>query len=126
MTDQTLVNAIETRASLQEALEETLAYCNVRSGDNIGLKGFKFMEEVGEFGESVAYALGYLPHKKVKEAPEGEAADVINVLLHILQLVYPRKTSTEISQLLTEQLVKKLEKWKRVETVITNLNGIDV
>ena len=78
------------------------------------VRATKLMEEIGEFAETVLVAHGYLTHKKPKERPEGEAADVIICVLDTLAGVYPQLSPERIIEVLTEQLIKKRAKWTDV------------
>ena len=75
------------------------------------VRNAKIMEEVGEFSEALLFKLGHLPHKKMKEPIEGEAADVILCILDTLASVYPEMTHDELSEMLEKQLIKKSQKW---------------
>lgn len=78
------------------------------------VRSAKLMEEVGEFAETVLVSHGYLAHKRVKERPEGEAADVVICVLDTLAGVYPQLSPERIIELLTEQIIKKRAKWTDV------------
>ncbi len=77
----------------------------------------KLSEEVGELSEIMLHELGELHHKTDKEwkdTPIEESADIINVLLGMLAVHYPDKTSAEISQELLDAMVKKGTKYARL------------
>lgn len=78
------------------------------------VRSAKLMEEVGEFAETVLVAHGYLTHKKPKEPPEGEAADVIICVLDTLAGVYPELSPEWLIDSLMVQLIKKRAKWTDV------------
>jgi NTP pyrophosphatase (non-canonical NTP hydrolase) len=71
----------------------------------------KIQEELGEFSEAFLHKLGYLPHKKMKEPIEGEAADVIICIIDTLQTVYPDLSIDEVIIMLDTALVRKSQKW---------------
>jgi NTP pyrophosphatase (non-canonical NTP hydrolase) len=81
---------------------------------DLGAAGWKLMEEVGEFAETVNHSQGFLPHKIMKETPFGEAADVIQNILGILFRVYPEMTPAQIMDELQWQLGHKTDKWEEV------------
>ena len=74
----------------------------------------KIMEELGEFSEALLHKLGFLPHKKMKEPIEGEAADIIICVIDALAGAYPDKSETELVDMLELQLTLKSEKWIKV------------
>jgi len=74
----------------------------------------KLGEEVGEFDETVLKHTGYLRHKEVKEDPMHEAADIINVLIGCLTVLYPEKTPFELTEELYEAICEKGEKYERI------------
>lgn len=71
----------------------------------------KIMEEVGEFSEALLHKFGFLPHKKLKEPIEGEAADVIMCVIDTLASAYPELSSGELAEMLSAQIDKKSRKW---------------
>jgi len=76
----------------------------------------KLSEEVGELSEIMLHELGHLHHKdkEWKDTPAEEAADIMNVLLGLLAVHYPEKTSDEISHELLTAMIKKGNKYGRV------------
>lgn len=74
----------------------------------------KVMEEVGEFAEAIAYNQGFLPHKKLKEPVEGEAADVIITVIDTLVAAYPKLSEYQLCEMLLQQLDLKSDKWKNI------------
>lgn len=74
----------------------------------------KLMEEVGELAEVINHFNGYLPHKTMKETAFGEAADVIQCTLTILQKMYPHMTNAQIIEEVERQLTLKTDKWESV------------
>jgi NTP pyrophosphatase (non-canonical NTP hydrolase) len=74
----------------------------------------KVMEEVGEFSEALLHKLGFLPHKKLKEPIEGEAADVIMTIIDTLAGAYPELSAGELTEMLSAQIDKKSKKWVTV------------
>lgn len=76
--------------------------------------GVKLSEEVGEFSEALLKATGHLAHKEVKESPVQEAADVINVLIGCLSLLYPDKSPRELTEELYNAMCDKGEKYERI------------
>lgn len=76
--------------------------------------GVKLSEEVGEFSEALLKATGHLAHKELKESPISEAADVINVLIGCLSLLYPDKTPYDLTEELYEAICTKGEKYERI------------
>lgn len=98
----------------------TLAADDVKGPESMGLK---LMEEVGEYAETINFALGYLPHKQMKESPFGEAADVIQNVLAILRKLYPELSDDRILEILEEQLILKTDKWQSIMVKkLTQLN----
>jgi NTP pyrophosphatase (non-canonical NTP hydrolase) len=78
-----------------------------------GAMGLKLMEEVGEFAEAINFALGNLPHKKVKESPFGEAADVVQCVIALLVKTYPQMDNERIIEELYKQMVVKNDKYEK-------------
>jgi NTP pyrophosphatase (non-canonical NTP hydrolase) len=78
-----------------------------------GGMGLKLMEEVGEFAEAINFAIGNLPHKKLKESPFGEAADVIQCTVVLLTKAYPQMTTERIIEELAKQLAIKDDKYEK-------------
>jgi len=76
----------------------------------------KISEEYGEFSETVLKHCGYLEHKEVNESPIHEAADIINVLISTLVLLYPEKFVTDIIDELTQAFKEKGEKYHKILT----------
>lgn len=76
----------------------------------------KLSEEVGELSEIMLYQLGHLHHKdkEWKDTPVEEAADIMNVLLGLLAVHYPDKTSGELSEELLTAMIKKGNKYGRI------------
>lgn len=74
----------------------------------------KLQEEGGELAEAVLYNEGFLPHKTMKEPLVGEVADVMLVALDVLCASYPHLTNEELIKLLSEQLMLKSAKWKKI------------
>lgn len=74
----------------------------------------KLMEEVGELAEVINHFNGYLPHKTMKETAFGEAADVIQCTVTILQKMYPQWSNDQILAELSTQLSGKTDKWESV------------
>jgi len=76
----------------------------------------KLGEEVGELNEVILHDCGYLQYKKKewKDTPVGEAADIINTLLGMLQAHYPDKTPEEISEELFKESIRKGTKYGRI------------
>ena len=76
----------------------------------------KLSEEVGELSEIMLHELGHLHHKdkEWKDTPVEEAADIMNVLLGLLAVHYPDKTSDELSRELLVAMIKKGKKYGRV------------
>lgn len=74
----------------------------------------KLQEEGGELAEAVLYNEGFLPHKTMKEPLVGEVADVMLVALDVLCASYPDKSNDELMAMLSEQLVLKSAKWKKI------------
>lgn len=80
----------------------------------------KVMEEVGEFSEALLHKFGFLPHKKLKEPIEGEAADVILTILDTLAGAYPELSAGELTEMLSAQIDKKSKKW----ATVMNMRGV--
>ena len=76
--------------------------------------GLKLMEEVGEYAETINFAMGYLPHKQMKESPFGEAADVIQNAVAILGKLHPELSHERILEILEDQLILKTDKWESI------------
>jgi hypothetical protein len=77
----------------------------------------KLSEEVGELSEIMLYELGHLHHKKDKDwkdTPVEEAADIMNVLLGLMSVHYPKKTPEELSWELLDAMIKKGMKYGRI------------
>jgi len=76
----------------------------------------KLSEEAGELSEIMLHELGHLHHKdkEWKDTPTEEAADIINVLLALLAVHYPEKTSEEISDELLTAMQKKGKKYATI------------
>lgn len=89
----------------------TLASDDVKGPESMGLK---LMEEVGEYAETINFAMGYLPHKQLKESPFGEAADVIQNTVAILRKLYPELSDGRILEILEEELIRKTDKWESI------------
>lgn len=76
--------------------------------------GVKLSEEVGEFSETLLKATGHLAHKEVKESPISEAADVINVVIGALAVLYPDMSAFELTEALYDKICEKGEKYERI------------
>jgi NTP pyrophosphatase (non-canonical NTP hydrolase) len=74
----------------------------------------KLSEEVGEFSETVLKECGYLGHKDLKEDPIHEAADIINVLIGVLSMLYPERNPRYLTNELLEAITKKGKKYERI------------
>lgn len=76
--------------------------------------GVKLSEEVGEFSEALLKATGHLDQKEAKESPISEAADVINVLIGALAVLYPDMTPYELTEELYDKICEKGNKYERI------------
>lgn len=74
----------------------------------------KLVEEIGELSEAIMHKQGFLPHKTMKEPPEGEVADVIICAMDVLGALYPEFDRNQLGQMIAQQLDKKCDKWKAV------------
>ena len=75
----------------------------------------KLFEEGGELSEVVLKMTGHLRHKdKEFEPVMEEAADVINVTLGILAVVFPEKSPEELGEELLTALNKKANKYLNI------------
>lgn len=86
--------------------------------------GLLLGEEFGEFAETILFHCGHLPHKILKEAPIGEAADVVQSVICILGVLYPEKSAQEIFVDLVQHLAKKTDKWESV--MVPRDTGVDI
>lgn len=73
----------------------------------------KLGEEFGELCEAVLVHTGKLPHKKVKEPPEGEIVDVSMIGIDILFRLYPDATPEKLYEVYLEWMNTKLDKWEK-------------
>lgn len=76
--------------------------------------GVKLSEEVGEFSEALLKQQGFLAHKELKERPIDEAADIFNVLIGCLAVMYPERTPYELTEELYDAICTKGEKYERI------------
>ena len=76
--------------------------------------GVKLSEEVGEFSEALLKQQGFLAHKELKEDPIHEAADIMNVLIGALAVMYPEKTPYQLTEELYDAMCSKGEKYERI------------
>lgn len=71
----------------------------------------KLGEEFGEFCEQVLHVYGFNSHKNLDDELLDEAADVIQLVLIVLQKSYPEKTPTELFTELETSVAKKFDKY---------------
>lgn len=102
---------------LSKALKQAKSGKNAHR--NVNIRMLKIVEEVGELAEAIAHKQGFLPHKTMKEPPEGEVADVIITALDTLVALYPDLSLNKVRTMLAEQLVKKSTKWQTVLDQVT-------
>ena len=76
--------------------------------------GLKLAEEVGEVAEALMVDNGFSRHKVLEEDVLHEVADVINVCIGLVTQHYPDLEPHEISLALTDALIKKGKKYKKV------------
>ena len=99
---------------LWEEFEWLFELTQKRENAPVTCLGMKLQEELGEFSEAVLKEIGFLEHKEVKESPMREAADVINVLIGVLAVLYPDKTPHELTEELYVAMCDKGEKYERI------------
>ncbi len=107
---------------MKQALEKALSLS--RGNTNtlpVLARNAKLMEETGEFSQALLHKLGYLPHKEMNEPLMGEAADVILCLLDTLSSAYSELNPEQVLDSLTQQLLKKSQKWEKVMQIRANI-----
>lgn len=101
-------------SEIQKSIEESIEMSReLETADGWAL-GLKLQEEVGEFSECLLKKYGYLRHKQLKESIFGEAADIMNVILSVLQAIHPTASTEDILEELTKHMYLKNAKYKKV------------
>lgn len=76
----------------------------------------KLGEEFGEFCEAALQETGYNQHKLEVGHPVLEAADIIQVVLIVLQRLYPKKSPAQLLNEIEEAMEKKFQKYLAIST----------
>jgi NTP pyrophosphatase (non-canonical NTP hydrolase) len=79
-----------------------------------GVLTLKLGEEFGEFCEAVLKETGHLRHKTLKEGSFGEAADIINVILGVLQKLHPQMNNEQVLAELAAHVDLKRQKYQAI------------
>lgn len=102
---------------MSKTIEEAMMGClELREFEpaEAGVLALKLGEEFGEFCETVLKETGHLRHKTLKEDSFGEAADIINVMLGVLQKLHPNLNNEELLSVLAYYVDLKRQKYEAI------------
>lgn len=106
-----------TSRNLQSVFEELLVMCREYDTAPDWAHGLKLGEEVGEVNECILKGNGFLQHKTLKEDVMHEVADVMNTCCALLTSHYPDLSPKELTEALTDAMMKKGTKYAKVLNV---------